>query len=43
MDASKFIGRCPEQVEEFVEEEVRPAIEPYANDLVNGETAEIKV
>ncbi len=43
LDASKFIGRCPAQVEEFVEEEVKPAIEPYAKELVNGKTAEIKV
>ena len=37
-----FIGRCPEQVQEFVAEEVMPALEPYKGHLDVG-SAEIKV
>jgi len=30
---SSFIGRAPQQVTEFIEEEVNPALQPYANQL----------
>ena len=43
LDASKFIGRSPEQVEEFVSEEVEPALEPYLNELKGVPTAEVEV
>ena len=43
LDAAKFVGRCPEQVEEFVEDEVKPAIERYAKELLYGQTTDIKV
>eukprot|EP00116_Pleurobrachia_bachei_P004002 sb/3464264/ len=33
LDPSKFIGRCPEQVEKFVKEELRPALEKYREHL----------
>ncbi|BAI80692.1 adenylosuccinate lyase [Deferribacter desulfuricans SSM1] len=36
-----FVGRAPEQVEEFIKEEVQPIIEKYSNDL--GVDVEIKV
>lgn len=32
LDASLYIGRCPEQVEEFIEEEVNPLIKDYDTD-----------
>ena len=37
-----FIGRAPEQVEEFVRLEVTPALEPYMGSMQEG-SAEIKV
>ena len=43
LDPSKFVGRAPEQVEEFVAEEVEPALEPYAGELKQVVTAEINV
>jgi len=33
LDASRYIGRCPEQVTEFLKEEVRPVLERYAGAL----------
>lgn len=30
LDASTFIGRCPEQVKEFIEDEVQPIMELYS-------------
>jgi adenylosuccinate lyase len=31
MDPSTFIGRAPQQVTRFLDEEVKPALKPYAN------------
>ena len=42
LNPKSFIGRCPEQVEEFVVEEVMPALEPYMGQL-DGVSVEIKV
>lgn len=42
LNPNLFIGRCPEQVEEFVVEEVMPALELYNGQLDAG-SAEIKV
>ncbi|XP_004932563.3 adenylosuccinate lyase [Bombyx mori] len=35
LDASTFIGRAPEQVDEFLDEEVDPIIAKYADSLIN--------
>ncbi|OUQ59373.1 adenylosuccinate lyase [Flavonifractor sp. An112] len=42
LEPSRYIGRCPEQVEEFLKEEVEPALERYPHAL-EGKTAELKV
>lgn len=42
LNPTKFVGRSAEQVEEFVEEEVEPALKPY-KDLLGGQAAEIHV
>ena len=41
LDPKRFVGRAPEQVEEFVEQEVQPALEPYAKQL--NLTGEVRV
>ncbi len=41
MKPSDFVGRAPEQVEEFIEAEVKPIIEKYRDEL--GLNVEIKV
>jgi adenylosuccinate lyase len=41
LDPSKFIGRAPEQVDEFLEYEVYPALAPYADQL--EETSQLHV
>ncbi len=33
LDPKRFIGRAPQQVEEFLEEELYPALEPYRDNL----------
>ncbi|RMZ87046.1 hypothetical protein DV736_g5727, partial [Chaetothyriales sp. CBS 134916] len=43
LDATKFIGRCPEQVDEFVAEEVNLALEPYRSSMQEAEVTELKV
>ncbi|RMD44069.1 hypothetical protein DV735_g1049, partial [Chaetothyriales sp. CBS 134920] len=43
LDASKFVGRSPEQVDEFVAEEVKPALEPYRSSMQAAEVTELKV
>lgn len=35
LDARTFIGRCPDQVDEFVDEEVNPILERYSEHLKN--------
>ena len=42
LEPSRYIGRCPQQVEEFLAEEVAPVLERYADVLKNKET-ELKV
>lgn len=42
MEPSRYIGRCPEQVTEFLREEVQPVLERFSSDL-DGETVELKV
>ena len=41
MDPKKYVGRAPRQVEEFLEECIRPVLE--ANQELLGMTAEINV
>lgn len=33
LDPSSFVGRAPDQVLEFIEEEVKPALLPYSDKL----------
>ena len=42
LEPSRYIGRCPEQVEEFLNEEIQPVLERYAAAL-EGEDTELKV
>ena len=42
LEPSRYIGRCPEQVEEFLTEAVQPVLEKYAGVLGEKET-ELKV
>ncbi len=42
LDLQKFVGRAPEQTEEFVNKEARPAIEAF-NDWKNTNSEEVKV
>lgn len=42
LEPSRYIGRCPQQVEEFLRDEVQPVLARYAGDL-DGEEAELKV
>ena len=42
LEPSRYIGRCPEQVEEFLTQEVQPVLEKYAGVLGEKET-ELKV
>jgi adenylosuccinate lyase len=42
LDLKKFIGRAPEQTEEFVNQEARPAIHKF-NDWKNANSGEVKV
>lgn len=41
MDPTKYVGRCPQQVVEFVEECISPILEEYRDEL--GKTAQINV
>ncbi len=42
LEPARYIGRCPEQVTEFLEGEIQPVLARYAQALT-GETAELKV
>ena len=42
MEPSRYIGRCPEQVTEFLREDVQPVLERFSSDL-DGEIPELKV
>ena len=41
LDPATFIGRAPEQVDEFVLEEVEPVLAKYAN--IGGQSVDLKV
>lgn len=41
MEPSRYVGRAPQQVEEFLEEVIRPILEE--NQEILGMTAEINV
>ena len=45
MDARTFVGRAPEQVERFTgpKGEVQMALEKYSEDILKGQTADLKV
>ncbi|KZV82226.1 adenylosuccinate lyase [Exidia glandulosa HHB12029] len=43
LDPSTFIGRAPEQVDAFLEEWVKPALEPWQTELKRVEKAELNV
>lgn len=43
LNPAKFIGRSPEQVEEFVEEEVEPALQPYKDQIQSSRAAELNI
>ena len=42
LEPSRYIGRCPQQVEEFLDEEVAPVLEQYA-DALDEKATELKV
>ena len=42
LEPARYVGRCPEQVEEFLTEEVEPVLARYPQALA-GQTAELKV
>ena len=42
LDPSCYIGRCPEQVEEFLDEQIRPVLDRY-HDVLNRKESELKV
>lgn len=41
LDPKKYVGRAPQQTEEFIEYTVKPALEPYKN--IENEKAEVNV
>lgn len=43
LNPAKFVGRSAEQVDEFVEEEVEPALASYKDQIQSSVTAEIRV
>lgn len=43
LDAKTFIGRAPEQVTEFIEEEVNPILKNYENVTRNVQKVELKI
>lgn len=42
MDPSLYIGRCPQQVEEFLRDDIQPVLDKYA-DALNAEAVELTV
>ncbi len=42
LEPERYIGRCPQQVEDFLREDVQPVLERYA-DALNGKETELKV
>jgi len=43
LDPKTFVGRAPEQVDKFVADWVRPALQPYEQELKNIRLAELSV
>ena len=43
LDPKTFIGRAPEQVHEFVEEWVLPALKPYEEEIGKAKSVELTV
>lgn len=43
LDASTFIGRCPEQVDEFIQEEVKPVLVNYEESLKHVKQASLAI
>lgn len=43
LDPKTFVGRAPEQVDKFVNDWVKPALAPYAENLKNVEAATLNV
>ena len=43
MEPSRYIGRCPEQVEEFLDQCIAPVLSRCAQDLEQGEDTQLKV
>ncbi|KIJ41958.1 hypothetical protein M422DRAFT_171724 [Sphaerobolus stellatus SS14] len=43
LDARHYIGRAPEQVDEFIEGSVRPALASWKNSIENAQKAELNV
>ncbi|MBL8891143.1 MAG: adenylosuccinate lyase [Planctomycetaceae bacterium] len=43
LDPIKFVGRAPEQVDEFLQQHVQPLTLAFANEMLAGDEAEIKV
>ena len=43
LEPARYIGRCPEQVDEFLNNCVRPVLESHAAALSDGRSAELKV
>lgn len=42
-DSSKFVGRAPEQVEEFLAEHVKPALKERAHILTSSNTGDVRI
>ena len=43
LDPKTFIGRAPEQVQEFVKEWVQPALKPYEEEIAKAKSVELTV
>lgn len=43
LDASTFIGRCPEQVTEFLDEEVQPVLQKYKESIKNIQVVNLTI
>lgn len=43
LDPSTFIGRCPEQVDEFIQEEIQPVLANYAESIKNVKPASLSI
>lgn len=43
LNPSTFIGRCPEQVDEFIQEEIRPVLDNYTASIANLKPASLAI